>query len=120
MKREDIVPTCMPIRLYHLLLDMRQDWARWSPPVGWKSRSAFLATGGVVSGCEEFEEAADRYGIEVINTAWSELARADKAGQIAIEQCLGWLPGVAKVREGVLEGAVAYLVAECRRGGIDL
>jgi hypothetical protein len=120
MKRDDIAKNVMPIRLYHLLLDMREDWERWSPMVGWNRRSAFLATGGVVSGCEEFEEAADRYGLEVIGVAWSELARADKAGQIAVEQVLGWLPPVATVREGVLEGAVAFLVAECRRGGVDV
>jgi len=118
MKREDIVPAGMSIRLYHLLLDLFEYWGRWKPKVGYPSRSAGLTSGGVVSStCEDLEDEADHYAMRVASAAWDQLG---PAGRIAVEQAMGRLPAVATVREGVLDAAIASLTAKCRAGAIDV
>lgn len=118
MRREDPAKDLMPIRLYNLLWDLHDHWARYKPKIGFPSRSAGLTSGGVVSStCEDLESEADRYAIKVIDAAWDQLGSAQR---ISLEVCMGWLPPVATVRKGVLEGAIASLEAKCRAGGVSL
>lgn len=118
MRREDPAKDLMPIRLYHLLLDLHDHWERWAPKLSYPSRSAGLTSGGVVSStCEDLEDGADYYAIRVIDTAWDQLGPAQR---VSVEIIMGWLPPVATVREGVLESAIEALEAKCRSGGVSL
>ena len=118
MRREDPAKEIMSIRLYHLLQDLHDYWVRWRPKTGYPSRAVGLTSGGVVSStCEDLEDEADHYAIKVIDAAWDQLGHAERT---ALEMLMGWLPPVAIVREGVLEGAVASLEAKCRAGGVSL
>lgn len=118
MKRDDVAKELMPIRLYHLLLDLHDHWERWRPKVGFPSKSVGLTSGGVVSStCEDLEDEADYYAIRVIDAAWDQLGPAQR---VSVEVVMGWLPPVATVREGVLEGAIEALEAKCRTGGVSL
>ncbi len=118
MRREDPAKDLMPIRLYNLLWDLHDHWARYKPKIGFPSRSAGLTSGGVVSStCEDLESEADRYAIKVIDAAWDQLGPAQR---VSVEIIMGWLPPVATVREGVLESAIEALEAKCRSGGVSL
>lgn len=118
MRREDPAKDLMPIRLYNLLWDLHDHWERWRPKVGFPTKAVGLTSGGVVSStCEDLEDEADHYAIRVIDAAWDQLGPSQR---VSVEIAMGWLPLVATVREGVLEGAIEALEAKCRAGGVSL
>ena len=110
MKREDI----MPIRLYHLLEDLFEYWARWRPKVGYPTKSAGLST-GYVADFDDLAIQTDNQAMRIVEAAWMDLP---PAGRIAIEMAMGFAQYEARVREGVLQDAVAALETRLMREGL--
>ena len=118
MGMDELRLSVIPPRLEALLKRMHAHHKAWVPNIGWSRCSAVFGSGGSYSGdWEDFETSVDGAAVTAISTAWDSLNEAER---LSVEVVMGWMPDVATVRAGVLEGAVEKLLAKCRKEGVQV
>lgn len=106
----------IPPRLDALLRLMHARERAWVPRIGYPRCSAGFANGGAYTGdWDDFESECDAYAASIMAAAWASLNQAER---LSVEVVMGWMPAVVTVRVGVLEGAVAKLIAKCQAQGV--